>query len=58
MFRSAVLRRSFVARFVFLPLWQVLRVILLAFACAGPPMPPHEIRGRTPAVQHEAARKR
>jgi hypothetical protein len=39
--------------------WRLVRVFLLALGCAGPPMPAHEIRGRTPAVQHEAgARKR
>lgn len=53
MFRFLGRGRSFVAHFVLRPVWRVLRAVLLAFACAGPPMPAHEIRGRTPAVQHD-----
>lgn len=48
----------FVLRASFRLLRQALRVFLLAFACAGPPMPAHEIRGRTPTVQQESGSRR
>lgn len=49
---------SYVLRALIRLPWQVIRVFLLALACAGPPMPAHEIRGRTPAVQHESGSRR
>lgn len=58
MSRSLWLRVGFVLRAGFRLSWRVLRVVLLAFACAGPPMPAPEIRGRTPAVQHESGSRR
>jgi len=46
-------RRSFVFRYVLRPLWRSLRIILMAFTCLGPRMPPEEPRGKTPIEQHE-----
>ena len=37
---------------------RALRILLLAFGCAGPPLPAPEIRGRTPAVQHESGARK
>ncbi len=47
-----------VLRALFRLLRQVLRVCVLILGCAGPPPPPHEIRGRTPAVQYESGARR
>lgn len=58
MSRSVGQQVMFVLRALYRLSRQVVRVFLLAFACAGPPMPAHEIRARTPAVQHESGSRR
>ncbi|MEY4543844.1 MAG: hypothetical protein RL685_39 [Pseudomonadota bacterium] len=55
MYRSVGRRRWYVVRALLRPLRRALRAVLMALACAGPPMPAHEIRGRTPAVQQESS---
>ena len=58
MSRSLGQQLGFVLRALFRLSWRALRVFVYALACAGPPMPAPEIRGRTPAVQHESGARR
>jgi hypothetical protein len=58
MYRSVWRGLALVVRASVRLLYGALRVCLLALGCAGPPLPAHEIRGRTPAVQHESGSRR
>lgn len=58
MSRSAWQQVGFLLRALIRLLRHSLRILLVAFAGAGPPPPPHEIRGRTAAAQHESGSRR